>query len=148
MGVSPWEDVSGTFMIPIRRWPLTSRSNLKLCVRAAVFLSIDIVIPYLAHECITMRCYVKYMNIQDLCTTLTFSLNIKIIFSPWMYLGKIVFAFWHRHTKFGTWVYHHETKCCVHSLPLYDLDLWHIQVCGWRGYPQWVLLTVVKFYFQ
>ena len=33
--------------------------------------------------------------------------------------------------NFGIWVYHHETTCCVHFLPLYDLDLWPI--CGWQG---------------
>ena len=32
-------------------------------------------------------------------------------------LGKIVFAFWHKHTKFGTLVYHHETTWSVHSWP-------------------------------
>ena len=45
-------------------------------------------------------------------------------------LGKIVFALWHRHTIFGTWVYHHETTCCVHSWPLYDLDIWPIYKWG------------------
>ena len=29
--------------------------------------------------------------------------------------------------------YRHETRCCLHSWPLYDLDLWPI--FGWRGYP-------------
>ena len=30
---------------------------------------------------------------------------------------------WHRHTKLDTWLYHHETTCCVHSWPVYDFDL-------------------------
>ena len=34
-------------------------------------------------------------------------------------------------TNFDISVYHHETTCCVHSWPLYDLDLWPI--CGWWG---------------
>ena len=33
--------------------------------------------------------------------------------------------------NFGIWVYHHETTCCLHSRPLYDLNLW--PVCGWWG---------------
>ena len=51
------------------------------------------------------------------------------IFTMNLCLGKIVFALWHRHTIFGTWVYHYETTCCVHSWPLYDLDLWSLS--GW-----------------
>ena len=49
-----------------------------LCVRATAFLSFDIVILCLARECITMVQCVAY--IQGLCWTLTFDLNIKIIF--------------------------------------------------------------------
>ena len=37
-------------------------------------------------------------------------------------------------------VYHHETTCCVHSWPLYVLDLWPY-MWAW-GYPFWILLTV------
>ena len=32
--------------------------------------------------------------------TLTFDLNIKIIFSPWIWVWQNVFALWHRHSKF------------------------------------------------
>ena len=32
--------------------------------------------------------------------TLTFDLNIKIIFSPWIWVWQNVFALWHMHTKF------------------------------------------------
>ena len=84
MGVSLLEDVSGTFILTFDLKVKFKGFLTWLCVRAAVLLSLDIVIPYLAHECITMRWYVTYMYIQDLCTTSTFSLNIKIIFSPWM----------------------------------------------------------------
>ena len=45
--------------------------------------------------------------------------------------------------NFGIWVIHHETTCCVHSWPLYDLDLWPI--CGWRWVFSWVLITVYFF---
>ena len=38
--------------------------------------------------------------IQELCMTLTFDLNIKIIISPWIWVFQDVFALWHRHTKF------------------------------------------------
>ena len=34
------------------------------------------------------------------------------------------FMVWHWLTIFGTWVYHHETMCRVHSWSRYDLELW------------------------
>ena len=82
-------------MIPIRHWPFDLHVKFIgvltwLCVRATTFLSFDKVIPYLVHQCITMVRCVTY--IQNLCMTLTFGLNIKIIFSPWMYLF-VVFRF-------------------------------------------------------
>ena len=33
------------------------------------------------------------------------------------------------------------TMCLVNSWSLHDLELWPI--CGWRGYSQWVFLTVL-----
>ena len=69
-----------------------------LCVQASVFLSFDIVILCLARECITMVQCVSY--IHELCMTLTFDLNIKIIFSPWIWVWQDVFALRHGHTKF------------------------------------------------
>ena len=45
-----------------------------------VFLQLPVVILCLACECNTMVLYVAY--IHELCMTLTFDLNIKIIFSP------------------------------------------------------------------
>ena len=63
-----------------------------LCVQASAFLSFDIVILCLAHECITMVLCVAY--IHELCMTLTFDLNIKIIFSPWIWVWQNVFALW------------------------------------------------------
>ena len=78
----------------------------RLHVRATAFLSFDIIAPYLAHESLTMGQCVTY--IQDLCMTLTFCLNIKIIFSPWI-------CVWARSSllfDIGIPKYHHETKCC------------------------------------
>ena len=69
-----------------------------LCVQASAFLSFDIVILYLARECITMvRCVVY---IHKLCMTLTSDLNMKIISSPWIWDWQDVFALSHRYTKF------------------------------------------------
>ena len=69
------------------------------------FLSFDIVIPYLSHDCITMvRCVIY---IQNLCMTLTFGLNIKILFSRWI-------CVWERSSllfDIRTWAYNYETKC-------------------------------------
>ena len=58
--------MSRTFMIPIRRWPLTSRSNIKgfdmpSCLNH-ILLSFNIVIPYLAHECIAIGRCVAYIH--------------------------------------------------------------------------------------
>ena len=64
------------------------------CVQASAYLSFDIVIL----ECITMVRCVTYMYIYELCMTLTDDLNIRIIFSPWIW--QDVFSLWHRHTKF------------------------------------------------
>ena len=66
------------------------------CVRAIAFLSFDIVILCWARECITMVRCVAY--IHDLCMTLTFDLNIKIIFHYEFESSKIVSALWKRHT--------------------------------------------------
>ena len=57
------------------------------------FLSFDIVILCLARECIPMIRCVAY--IYELCMTLTFDLNIKIIFPPWIWVWQDVFALWH-----------------------------------------------------
>ena len=67
-----------------------------LCVQASAFLSFDI--SHSLFECITMVQCVAY--IHELCYTLTFDFNIKIILSPWIWVWQDVFALWHRHTKF------------------------------------------------
>ena len=41
-----------------------------------------------------------WYNVSRTFMTLTFDLNIKIIFSPWIWVCQNVFALWHRHTKF------------------------------------------------
>ena len=67
--VSPSDNVSHTFMIPIQCWPLTSRSNLKAFVMSSCTIcnsvSFDIGLPYLAHGCITMRQCVSYIHDPD-----------------------------------------------------------------------------------
>ena len=69
-----------------------------LCVQASPFLSFGIVILCYACGCITMVRCVTYSH--ELCMTLTFDINIKIIFSQWIWIWQDVFALWHRHTKF------------------------------------------------
>ena len=67
------------------------------CIRATAFLSFDIVILCLTHECITMVQYVAY--IHDLCMTLIFDFNIKIcIFTMNLSLARNSLLF-DRHTK-------------------------------------------------
>ena len=61
--------------------------------------------------CIPIRQCVAYIHDSD--TTLTFDLNIKIIFES----CKMSSLFDIGIPNFGIWVYHHETICCVHSWP-------------------------------
>ena len=55
----------------------------------------------------------------------------KLYFHQELKSGKMFLLFDIGILNFGIWVYHHETTCCVHSWPLYDLDL--KPICGWRG---------------
>ena len=87
-----------------------------LCVQASAFLSFVIVILCLASVCITMVRCVAY--IHELCMTLAFDLNIKIIFSPWIWDWQDVFTLWHRHTKF-----------------------WHMGVSPWDNFDLSMTLT-------
>ena len=41
-----------------------------------------------------------WCNVSRTFMTLTFDLNIKVIFSQWIWVWQDVFALWHRHTKF------------------------------------------------
>ena len=150
-----------------------------LHVRPVTSVCLNIGIPYLAHGCM---CQVHSWSWYDI--NLWSQGQIYRVNDMVLCLGLRFFIFWHSHTLFGTWVYHHgmkccihewtlydldiwplsksyfhhglesskisllfdigipnfgiwvyhhETTCCVHFLPLYDLDLWPI--CGWRGYP-------------
>ena len=56
-------------------------------------------------------------RVHEICMTLTFGLNIKIIFSHGFESGKMSALFDIGRINFGIWVYHHETTCCVHSWP-------------------------------
>ena len=78
--------------------------------------------------------------LPDLCMTLTFDLNIIICIFDFLSLARLSLLFDIGIPRSGIGVYYHETKCCVHSWPLFDLDIWPI--CGWRGYLKWVLLTI------
>ena len=57
---------------------------------------------------------------SDACPTQTL-FCFDIGFPNW-HMGHSWSRDWHRHTKLDTWLYHHETTCCVHSWPVYDLD--------------------------
>ena len=89
-----------------------------LCVQASAFLSFVIVILCLASVCITMVRCVAY--IHELCMTLAFDLNIKIIFSPWIWVWQDVFTLWHRQTKF-----------------------WHMGVSPWDNFDLSMTLTLI-----
>ena len=126
MGLSPWEDVLRTFMIPIQHWPLTSRSIYKVYDVTFCPLTKSY---YVWHKSVS-PCY----DLSHTFMTLTFDLNIKVIFSPWIWVWQdhlLLFDIPVGIPNFGILVYHNETTCCVHSWNLYDLDLWPL--CGWRG---------------
>ena len=91
-----------------------------------LFLSIDIAILYLAHECITMD-NPSHTIMTSVWPWPVVSISIYI-FTMIFYMDKIVFALWHRRTKFSTSLNHQETACCVHSWPVYDL--WPMWVEG------------------
>ena len=82
MGVSPRDDVSRTFMILIRRWPLTSRSMYRFFDIASCS---DYSFFVLWHSHIMYGKWLyQFTYFHDLCTALIFGLNIKIIFSPYI----------------------------------------------------------------
>ena len=105
--------------------------TISLCVRPTVWpvtsnaFYFDIGLPYLAHECITMRRCIMYM--RDTITTLTFDVKAKFI-RFWHGLGptRTFLLLWRCDTCniFDPWVYHHEAICCVHSWSRYNVDLW------------------------
>ena len=132
MGFWPWKmcQVHSWSWYDLERWPkgqIYRVNDMALCSGLS-FFSFDVVILCLA-ECITMVQCVAY--IHELCMNLTFGLNIQIIFSHGFESGKMSLLFDIGIPNFGIWVYHHETTCCVHSWPYYDLDFWPL--CGWRG---------------
>ena len=71
-----------------------------LCVQALAFLSLDILLLCLAHECNTIVPCVAY--IHEFCITLTFDLNIKIIASA-------ASSYDNACTKRVTWLAHSST---------------------------------------
>ena len=132
MGLSPWEIVLCLFMIPwqydLDLWPQVQIND---CVWATAFLSIDMWQSY--H---ILRKSVSPWD--DVSHTFVTSVWPWSLASKWelclhheFCYGKDYLALGHKHTKVGTRVYHHEIKCCVHSWPVYDLDLWPI--CGDQG---------------
>ena len=50
--------------------------------------------------------------------------QIYRVFDMFSCLAHNFFMVWHWLTIFGTWMYHHETMCHVHSWSRYDLELW------------------------
>ena len=120
MGVSPWEDVSHTFMIQIRPWTLSLRSNLYgFSVRPILDWHW---LPYLAHGFITIRRCVAYNHDQD--TTLNYWPEGQNRVLTCFRVRPITFLKnWHWLNILGTWVCHHKTMCCVHSWSRFEVDL-------------------------
>ena len=116
-----------------------STFDLKVYDMAFVFGSQIFCHTILAHESITMEQWVTY--IHDLCMTFTFGLNIKIIFSPWICLDKIVLALWRGHTKFDTCV--SRGMLCTFMTSVWSLTsrlilahFFYMDICGWVSLGQ------------
>ena len=102
-------------------WPVTS-----FCFDIAILSSWDYVLLIFMNR--IRRFHIWHMSVSPwddvshtfmTYLTLTFGLNITILlkFSPWFCVwGKIVFALWHRHTKFGTWVTMRQHVVYIHDL--------------------------------
>ena len=111
--LSTCEDVSRTFIIPIRHWPLTSRSIFRAFYMALSsghsFLAFEGHTISDSHEYITIILWWCVTYIKDICMNLTFVLISKLYFHHEFVSGQdfTIFALWHTHIKFVTWVYHH-----------------------------------------
>ena len=99
-----------------------------LCVQASAFLSFDIVILCYACGYITMVWCVRYSH--ELCMTLIFDLNIKIIFSPWILVRQNDFALWHRHTKFWHMGVSPSDNMCTFVILVWPWLLTYLWVAG------------------
>ena len=129
MRLSPWDEVSCTFVIPIRHWPLTKVKFIGFlsyfCVQPVTFVCFDIGLPYLAHASITMRGCVAHIHNPDM--KLTFDLKVKFtgFITRFLCTGHSFFVLLHSHTMFGMLVYHNGTctMCRVHSW-IYMTLLW------------------------
>ena len=108
--------------------------DMALCSRLS-FLSFDKDISCLAREC-TVYHHGTKCRVHSWTMTLTFDLNIKIMFSPWIWVWQNVFAFWHRHSKF--W---HMSVSPWDNMLCTFLTL----VCPW---PLTYMLTGVSFHSQ
>ena len=99
------------------------RLSVQIRVRPITFLWFDIGLPYLAHGRITMRRCVAYIDYRD--TSLNFDLKVKFIgFLTCFRVRPITFFLvWHWPTIFGTWMYHHQKMCRVHSWSRFNVDL-------------------------
>ena len=107
-----------------------------LCVRTTAFWSFNIVKPYLD---VSVSPWDNVPH-SDLCRTLTFDLNIKIIFSPWIYVcARSSLLFDIGITNLTGCI---TMRCYVYSWPLYDLDLWVLNV--W-GFLQNLILFIIDY---
>ena len=123
-GVSPLDNVSCTFMIPkttftfdlevefigFMTWP---------CVRVTAFLSFDIAMLSLARVTSVSPWYGVSRTFMTFVWPWILTSLLKLYFYQEFEPGKIVL-------RIGVLLW---DKFCVHSWPLYDLDLWPI--CGW-----------------
>ena len=121
--------------------PLTSRSNL-LGFDMALCLG-HISCTWVYHH--KMMCHIHSWPLHDL--------DLWLQYQNYICFWTRSFLDWCRHTKFSTWVLHHETTC-VQSYPVYDVDLWPTCTCRWQGVSvvsftqRHILRVCVTFWFS
>ena len=93
--------------------------SVQICVQPITFLWFDIGLPVYQHE--TM-CRVHSWSWYDL--ELWPQGQIYRVFDMFSCPAINFFLDWHWLTIFGTWMYHHQTMCRVHSWSWFNVDLW------------------------
>ena len=115
------------FIPPVNEVQITLSVRPSVCADSCpahnFFGGFDVGLPYLAHGCITMAmCRVLSWSRYDL--ELLPQGQIYRVFDMFLFPAHNYFLNWHWLTIFGTWVYHHDDMCQVHSWSWYDIDHW------------------------
>ena len=147
MGVSQWDDVSRTFMIPIRRWPLTSR--LKFTRFLTCFRIRPITIFFIWHWLNIIIFGICIYHHERMCRVHSWS---RFDLDLWpqgqirRFLSCLSHNFrllWHWHTIFDTWVY--QSIACVAFIHDPDRTLTFDLKVQFIGFMTWFCVRAIAF---